>query len=71
LFTDGLKYLVKYLGNDLKTRQSEYSECPNTVGIRKPDRPAFKWSSLGRFLCPTFEWLKQDGRFRLDRYIYI
>jgi hypothetical protein len=29
--------------------------------IRKPDCPAFKWSSLGHFLGPGFKWFFQDG----------
>jgi hypothetical protein len=29
----------------------------NTVYIRKPDRPAFEWSSLGHFLGPAIECL--------------
>jgi hypothetical protein len=28
-----------------------------TVYIRKPDRPALQWPSLGHFLCLGFEWL--------------
>jgi hypothetical protein len=35
----------------------DYTERPNTVYIRKPDRPAFEWSSLGHFLGPAIEWL--------------
>ncbi len=27
-----------------------------TVNIRKPDRLVFKWSFLGHFLGPVFEW---------------
>jgi hypothetical protein len=36
-----------------------------TVYIRKPDDPAFEWSSLGHFLCPAIEWKKQDGGYHL------
>jgi hypothetical protein len=28
----------------------------NTVTIRKPDYPVFKWSFFGHILCPIFEW---------------
>jgi hypothetical protein len=31
----------------------------HTVPLRKPDSPAFKWPSLGHFLCPAFKWLWQ------------
>jgi hypothetical protein len=44
-FQETLKKLTKY----------------NSVYIRNPDGPSFEWSSLGRFLGPTFEWKKQDG----------
>ncbi len=37
----------------------------NTVFIRKPDRSRFEWSSLGRFLGPTF------GRLDWTVFIYI
>jgi hypothetical protein len=39
----------------LNTRLARYSDSHCTVYIRKPDDPAFEWSSLGHFLCPAIE----------------
>jgi hypothetical protein len=42
-----------------------------TVPLRKPDSPAFEWSTVGHFLSPAFKWLQQDGRLSLDRCMYM
>ena len=33
-----------------------FSHFVDTVTIRKPDSPAFEWSTFGHNLCPVFEW---------------
>jgi hypothetical protein len=56
------KFLVTPVTDILILQKLRYQG--DTVDIRKPDRPAFEWSSLGRFLSPAFGYhLKSGPRF--------
>jgi hypothetical protein len=52
------EYVVQFPNDWLYLKWTMYSKTGHTVYIRKPDDPAFKWSTLGQF----WVWLSNGIR---------